>query len=70
MRGCQEARNPATSTAITAEHSSLAAVADEFLERGNEAHAKFHWVSRHADGATPQPARKMTYKVLLLFMVK
>jgi len=35
-----------------------------------DAHAKYYWVSRHVDCATPQPVQKMNFEVLMLFMVK
>jgi hypothetical protein len=40
------------------------------IKLGIDAHAKYHWVSRQVDGATPQPVQKMTYDELLLFVVK
>ena len=35
----------------------------EAIKLGIDAHAKYYWVSRQVDGATPQPVRKMTYAV-------
>jgi hypothetical protein len=35
-----------------------------------DAHAKYDWVSRQVDDATPQPVQRMTYDELLLFVVK
>jgi transposase len=42
----------------------------EAIKLGIDAHAKYYWVSRQVDGATPQPLQKMTYDELLLFVVK
>jgi transposase len=42
----------------------------EAIKLGIDAHAKYYWVSRQVDGATPQPVQKMTYDELLLFVVK
>ena len=42
----------------------------EAIKLGIDAHAKYYWVSRQVDGATPQPVQKMTYNELLLFVVK
>ena len=33
----------------------------EIIKLGIDAHAKYYWVSRQVDGATPQPVQKMTY---------
>jgi hypothetical protein len=32
----------------------------EAIKLGIDAHAKYYWVSRQVDGATPQPFQKMT----------
>jgi len=40
------------------------------IKLGIDAHAKYYWVSRQVDGATPQPLQKMTYDELLLCVVK
>ena len=42
----------------------------ESIKLGIDAHAKYYWVSRQIDGATPQPVQKMTYEELMLFVVK
>jgi hypothetical protein len=41
----------------------------EAIKLGIDAHAKYYWVSRQVDGATPQPVQKMAYNELLLFVV-
>ena len=41
----------------------------EAIKLGINAHARYYWVSRQVDGATPQPVQKMTYDELLLFVV-
>ena len=42
----------------------------EAIKLGIDAHAKYYWVSRQVDGATPQPVQKITYDELLPFVVK
>ena len=42
----------------------------ESIKLGIDAHAKYFWVSRQVDGATPQPVQKMTDDELMLFVVK
>ena len=37
---------------------------------GIDAHSKYYWVCRQIEGATPQPAQKMTCDELLWFVVK
>jgi hypothetical protein len=37
----------------------------ESIKLGIDAHAKYYWVSRQVDGATPQPLQKMTCDELL-----
>jgi hypothetical protein len=39
----------------------------ETIKLGIDAHAKWFYVSRQVDGATPQPVQKMTFEELLLF---
>jgi transposase len=50
--------------------SSQSTSSYEAIKLGIDAHAKYYWVSRQVDGATPQPVQKMTYDELLLFVVK
>jgi hypothetical protein len=49
---------------------STASPSHEVIKLGIDAHAKYYWVSRQVDDATPQPVQKMTYDELLLFVVK
>lgn len=49
---------------------SKASPSHETIKLGIDAHAKYYWVSRQVDGATPQPVQKVTYDELLLFVVK
>ena len=49
---------------------SQSTVSYEAIKLGIDAHAKYYWVSRQVDGATPQPVQKMTCDELLLFVVK
>jgi hypothetical protein len=42
----------------------------EAIKLGIDAHAKYYWVSRQVDGATPQPLQRMTDDELLLFLLK
>ena len=68
--GCRAARDPAIFKAMTTIDPSPSTVSYESIKLGIDAHAKYYWVSRQVDGATPQPLRKMTYEELMLFVVK
>jgi hypothetical protein len=54
---------------MTTTYSSKASPTHEIIKLGIDAHAKYYWVSRRVDGATPQPVQKMTYDELLLFLL-
>ncbi len=51
---------------MTTSTSSKSSPSYEAIKLGIDAHAKYYWVSRQVDGATPQPVQKMTYDELLL----
>ena len=55
---------------MTTINPSPSTVSYESIKLGIAAHAKYYWVSRQVDGATPQPVQKMTYDELMLFVVK
>jgi len=40
------------------------------IKLGIDAHARFYYVARQVDGATPQPVQKMTFEGLLHFVAK
>ena len=40
------------------------------IKLGIDAHAKWYYVARQLDGATPQPVQKMDFKGLLHFVAK
>ena len=42
----------------------------ESIKLGIDAHAKWYYVGRQVDGATPQPVQKMTFERLLHFVAK
>ena len=42
----------------------------ESIKLGIDAHAKWYYVGRQVDGATPQPVQKMTFEGLLRFVAK
>ena len=42
----------------------------ETIKFGIDAHAKWFYVGRQLDGATPQPVQKMTFEGLLRFVAK
>ena len=42
----------------------------ETIKLGIDAHAKWYYVARQLDGATPQPVQKMTFEGLLRFVAK
>jgi hypothetical protein len=55
---------------MTTTYPSKSTASYDSIKLGIDAHAKYYWVSRQVDGATPQPVQKMTYDELLLFVVK
>ena len=55
---------------MTTINPSPSTVSCESIKLGIAAHAKYYWVSRQVDGATPQPVQKKTYEELMLFVVK
>jgi len=55
---------------MTTSTSSKSSPSYEAIKLGIDAHAKYYWISRQVEGATPQPVQKMTYDELLLFVVK
>jgi hypothetical protein len=42
----------------------------ETIKLGIDAHAKWYYVGRQVDGATPQPVQRMTLEGLLHFVAK
>jgi hypothetical protein len=42
----------------------------ETIKLGIDAHAKWYYVARQLDGATPQPVQKMTFEGLIRFVAK
>jgi len=40
------------------------------IKLGIDAHAKWYYVGRQVDGATPRPLQKMTFEGLLHFVAK
>ena len=42
----------------------------ETIKLGIDAHAKWFYVARQLDGATPQPVQKMTFEGLLHFVAR
>ena len=63
-------RDPAIFKAMTTSISSKSSLSYEPIKLGIDPYAKYYWVSRQVDGATPQSVQKMTYDELLLFVVK
>ena len=55
---------------MTTTKPSQSVVSCEAIKLGINAHAKYYWVSRQVDGATPQSLQKMSYEELILFVVK
>lgn len=55
---------------MTTPNPSQSIVSDEAIKLGIDAHAASDWISRQLNGATPQPAQKMTGGELLLFVLK
>jgi hypothetical protein len=50
---------------MTSSTPSQSTVSYQAIKLGSDAHAKYYWVSRQVDGATPQPVQKMTCDELI-----
>jgi transposase len=68
--GCQAGVGPAKLTTMTTKSKSNPTESFETIKLGIDAHAKWYYVGRQVDGATPQPVQKMTYEGLLRFVAK
>jgi len=68
--GCQAGVKPTTLTTMKAKTKSDPNETCESIKLGIDAHAKWYYVGRQVDGATPQPVQKMSYEGLLRFVAK
>jgi hypothetical protein len=68
--GCQAGVGPAKLTTMTTKTKSDPTESFETIKLGIDAHAKWYYVGRQVDGATPQPVQKMSYEGLLRFVAK
>ncbi len=68
--GCQAGVEPAILTTMQNQTESNSTEPPATIKLGIDAHAKWYYVARQVDGATPQPVQKMTFDGLLHFIAK
>jgi hypothetical protein len=68
--GCQEGVEAANLTTTMTKDKTKTTKSYDTIKLGIDAHAKWYYVSRQLDGATPQPVQKMTFGALLRFVAK
>jgi hypothetical protein len=69
--GCQAGVGPAKlTTTMTNKLQPDSTEQFETIKLGIDAHAKWYYVARQVDGATPQPVQKMGLPGLLRFVAK
>ena len=68
--GCQAGVKPANLTTVIKNTTETITESYASINLGINAHAKWYYVTRQLDGATPQPVRKMTFEGLLHFVAK
>ena len=69
-RGCQAGVEPANLTTVMTKDGTKTSKSYDTIKLGIDAHAKWYYVARQLDGATPQPVQKMTFEALLRFVAK
>ena len=52
-------------TTVMTEDKTKTTKSYDTIKLGIDAHAKFYYVARQLDGATPQPVQKMSFEALL-----
>ncbi len=65
-----EGVGPTTLTPMRTPTESNPTETCETIKLGIDAHAKWYYVGRQVDGATPQPVQKMTFEGLLHFVAR
>ena len=68
--GCQAGVESAILTIVMIGNEVTSTKSHETIKRGIDAHAKWYYVGRQLDGATPQPVQKMEIDGLLHFVAK
>ena len=61
---------PANLTTVMTNTNTTIAKSYARIKLGIDAHAKWYYVARQLDGATPQPVQKMDFEGLLRFVAK
>ena len=68
--GCQAGVEPAKLTTVMKTTTETNTKPYATIKLGIDAHAKWYYVARQLDGATPQPVQKMEFEGLLHFVAK
>ena len=68
--GCQAGVEPAKLTTVMKTTTETNTKSYATIKLGIDAHAKWYYVARQLDGATPQPVQKMEIDGLLHFVAK
>ena len=68
--GCQAGVIAANLTTMKTEDRTKTTRSYDTIKLGIDAHAKWYYVARQLDGATPQPVQRMTFGALLRFVAK
>ena len=68
--GCQAGVEAANLTTMMTDDKTETSKSYDTIKLGIDAHAKWYYVARQLDGATPQPVQKMTFDALLRFVAK
>ena len=68
--GCQVRVKAIKLTTVMNEKKAESSQFYETIKLGIDAHAKWYYVARQLDGATPQPVQKMDLERLLHFVAK
>jgi len=67
---CQAGGEAASLTTMITDDKTETNKSYETIKLGIDAHAKWYYVARQLDGATPQPVQKMDFHGLLRFVVR
>ena len=70
VMGCQAGVEPANLTTVMITDKTTTTKSYATIKLGIDAHAKWYYVARQLDGATPQPVQKMDLDDLLHFVAK
>lgn len=62
--GCQAGVDTANLSTVMKHYKINPTETYESIKLGIDAHAKWHYVARQLDGATPQPVQKMDFEML------